>query len=75
MESDMAQKFFDIRPFQCQRFAIVPIMPELVDSDPVGSLNLQIPQGYFDGCPIAPPRMDIMTVEYIACNLLWIILR
>ena len=32
----MAQKFFDIRPFQCQRFAIVPIFAELVDPDSVG---------------------------------------
>jgi len=32
----MAQKLFDIRPFQYQRFAIVPIFAELVDPDSVG---------------------------------------
>ena len=36
--------------------------------------NLQIPQGYFDGFPIGPPRIDIRTVKYTTCNLIGIIL-
>jgi len=32
-------------------------------------------KGYFDGYPIRIPKMNIMAVEYAACNLIWIILR
>jgi hypothetical protein len=34
---------------------------------------LQIPRGFFVDCPIDAPRLDIMAVEYMACNLISII--